>query len=54
MRNIRITEYDNPYTMMEKTKKQIKEVEAVKGNVDRILGDKAQEQAPLGRKDTRN
>lgn len=25
---------------MEKTKKQIKEVEAVKGNVDRILGNK--------------
>ena len=44
MRDIITTEQDNPYTMMEKTKKQIKEVEAVKGNVDSILGDKTQEQ----------
>ena len=45
-------EQDRLYAERERIKKQLKEVETVKGNVDRILGDKAQEQVLPERKST--
>ena len=38
-------EQDRLYAERERIKKQLKEVETVKGNVDRILEDKAQERS---------
>ena len=47
-------EQDRLYAERERIKKQFKEVETVKGTVDKILGNKAQEQVRLERKDTLN
>ena len=47
-------EQDRLYAERERIKKQLKEVETVKGNVDRILGDKTQEEVLHERKSTLN
>ena len=47
-------EQDRLYDERERIKKSLKEVETIKGNVDRILGNKAQEQVLLERKSSLN
>ena len=54
MRNIIILEQYGLYTQRVRIKMQFKELETVRGNIDRNLGDKVQEQMILERINTLN